>query len=198
MYSSNIYSDPASGQLCNAFHLVRLHHFADLDADIDPDTSITSRPSYKAMSQLVIEDKKAKAQMVTDRMAEAAEDFEELPGDGDWRDKLKVTEKGGIAQTIDNVVIILTHDPKLAGRLALNEMEHNIVTLSSLPWRKVKSPSQWTDADDAALRHYLERVYGLSTKDKIFDAVNVVAQRGAFHPVITISIEQQKKGHIQN
>lgn len=176
-------TDPASGQLCNAFHLVRLHHFADLDADTDPDTPITSRPSYKAMSQMVIEDKKAKAQMVTDRMAEAAEDFEELPEEGDWRGKLKVTEKGGIAQTIDNVVIILTHDPKLAGRLALNEMEHNIVTLSSLPWRKVKSPSQWTDADDAALRHYLERVYGLSTKDKIFDAVNVVAQRGAFHPV---------------
>ena len=176
-------TDPASGQLCNAWDLVRLHHFHELDADIDPDTPASSRPSYKAMVRMAVEDKKVKAQIVADRMAEAAEDFEELPEEGDWRDKLKVTEKGGIAQTIDNVVIILTHDPKLAGRLALNEMEHNIVTLSSLPWRKVKTPSQWTDADDAALRHYLERVYGLSTKDKIFDAVNVVAQRGAFHPV---------------
>lgn len=176
-------TDPASGQLCNAWDLVRLHHFHELDADIDPDTPASSRPSYKAMVRMAVEDKKVKAQIVANRMAEAAEDFEELPEDGDWHDKLKVTEKGGIAQTIDNVVIILTHDPKLAGRLALNEMEHNIVTLSSLPWRKVKAPSQWTDADDAALRHYLERVYGLSTKDKIFDAVNVVAQRGAFHPV---------------
>ena len=177
-------TDPASGQLVNAWDLVRLHRFGDLDADIDPDTQAASRPSYKAMAQLAAEDGRVKAQLVADRMAEADADFDELPEDGtDWTKKLKVTEKGGIAQTIDNVVIILTHDPKLAGRLALNEMEHNIVTLSSLPWRRVNGPSQWTDADDAALRYYLERVYGLSGKDRIFDAVNVVAQQGAFHPV---------------
>lgn len=177
-------TDPASGQLVNAWDLVRLHRFGDLDADIDPDTQAASRPSYKAMAQLAAEDGRVKAQLVADRMAEADADFDELPEDGtDWTKKLKVTEKGGIAQTIENVVIILTHDPKLTGRLALNEMEHNIVTLSSLPWRRVNGPSQWTDADDAALRYYLERVYGLSGKDRIFDAVNVVAQQGAFHPV---------------
>ena len=177
-------TDPASGQLVNAWDLVRLHRFGDLDADIDPDTQTSSRPSYKAMAQLAAEDGRVKAQLVADRMAEADADFDELPEDGtDWTKKLKVTEKGGIAQTIENVVIILTHDPKLTGRLALNEMEHNIVTLSSLPWRRVNGPSQWTDADDAALRYYLERVYGLSGKDRIFDAVNVVAQQGAFHPV---------------
>lgn len=177
-------TDPASGRLCNAWDLIRLHRFGALDADCDPDMTPGKRPSYKAMTQLATEDGKVKAQLVADRMAEAAEDFEELPEDGDdWKKKLKVTEKGGIANTIDNVVVILSHDPKLSGRLAYNEMEHNIVTLSSLPWRKTAGPSQWIDSDDAALRHYLERVYGLSTKDKIFDAVNVVAQRDSFHPV---------------
>lgn len=177
-------TDPASGRLCNAWDLVRLHRFGALDADCDPDMTPGKRPSYKAMTQLATEDGKVKAQLVADRMAEAAEDFEELPEDGDdWKKKLKVTEKGGIANTIDNVVVILSHDPKLSGRLAYNEMEHTIATLSSLPWRKTAGASQWTDNDDAALRHYLERVYGLSTKDKIFDAVNVVAQRDAFHPV---------------
>ena len=175
-------TDPASGHLCNAFHLVRLHHFAHLDADCDPDTAINNRPSYKAMTQLATEDKRVKAQIVADRMAEAEADFEELPEvETDWRDKLKVTEKGAIAQTTENVVIILTHDPKLAGRLALNEMEHQIVTLSTLPWRD--TAGQWTDADDANLRYYLERVYGLTGKDRIFDAVNVVAGQNAFHPV---------------
>ena len=176
-------TDPASGQLCNAWDLVRLHQFHDLDADCDPDTPASSRPSYKAMTHLATDDEKVNAQLVADRMAEAAEDFEELPEDEDWRGKLKHTEKGGIAQTIDNVMLILTHDPKLAGRLAYNEMEHNTVALSSLPWREAKGPSQWTDTDDSGLRHYLERVYGISTKDKIFDAVNNVAQRNAFHPV---------------
>ena len=176
-------TDPASGLLCNAWDLVRLHLFHELDIDCELDMPTQSRPSYKAMSQMATTDRKVKTQLVADRMAEAAEDFETAPLEGDWRDKLKVTEKGALAQTIENVVLILTHDPNLAGRLALNEMEHNIVALSSLPWRKIKGPSQWVDSDDAALRYYLERVYGLSGKDRIFDAVNVVAQEGSFHPV---------------
>lgn len=178
-------TDPASGQLCNAWDLVRIHQFADLDADVDPDTPASSRPSYKAMSQLASEDSRVKAQIVADRAAEAAADFDVLPDEDatDWTAKLKMTEKGGIAQTIENVVVILTHDPKLTGRVALNEMDHNIVALSSLPWRRVERPSQWSDADDAQLRLYLERLYGLSGKDRIFDAVNVVAQDRAFHPV---------------
>lgn len=183
-------TDPASGQLCNAWDLVRLHKFGSLDADTAPDAPASSRPSYKAMAQLATEDKRVKAQLISDRMAEAEEDFsanvenvESVDNGDDWKQQLKITEKGALAQTIENVVIILRHDPKLAGRIAINEMVHNIVTLSSLPWRQVQGPSQWTDADDAALRYYLERVYGLSGKDRIFDAVNVVAQEGAFHPV---------------
>ncbi len=176
-------TDPASGQLCNAWDLVRLHLYHELDADIAPDTAANNRPSYKAMSHMAAEDKRVKVQVVNDRMAQAAEDFAELPEDADWKDKLKLTDKGVIAQTIENVVIILTHDPKLTGRLALNEMEHNIITQSSLPWDTVKEPRQWTDSDDASLRYYLERVYGLSGKDRIFDAVNVVAKQNAFHPV---------------
>ena len=180
-------TDPASGQLCNAWDLVRLHQFAELDEDTDPDTHASQRPSYKAMSQLAAGDAKVKAQLVADRQAEAAADFEDLEDppevDTDWTKKLKITEKGAIAQTIENVVIILTHDPKLAGVLAFDEMEHNIVALSSTPWNKSKGPRQWVDSDDAALRYYLERMYGVSGKDRIFDAVNVVAQQGSFHPV---------------
>lgn len=184
-------TDPASGQLCNAWDLVRLHQFGALDADVDPDKPTSSRPSYKAMSQLATEDSRCKVQIVNDRMAEVADDFEEL-GDviptedvdpDDWKEKLRTTEKGALAQTIENVVLVLRHDPKLAGCLAFNEMEHNIVTRRSLPWRSVKAESQWVDTDDAALRYYLERYYGLTGKDRIFDATNVVAQQNKFHPV---------------
>ena len=178
-------TDPASAQLVNAWDLVRLHKFGALDADVAPDTPTNKRPSYKVMTELATNDKKVTAQVVADRMAEAAEDFAEPVEESgeDWLSKLKVSDKGAIAQTIDNVVTILRHDPKLAGRLALNEMEQHIVVTSSLPWREVKQPSQWIDTDDAALRYYLERVYGISGKDRIFDAVNVVAQENSFHPV---------------
>ena len=179
-------TDPSSGVLCNAWELVRLHKFIDLDANIDPDsTPMTSRPSYKAMAKMATEDKKVTAQIVADRVEEATEDFAtEIDAIGsDWKQKLKVTEKGALAQTIENAVIILRHDPQLKDCLAYNEMDHNIVSLKSLPWREIKGSSQWVDTDDAALRFYMERVYGMQGKERIFDAVNVVAQERAFHPV---------------
>ena len=180
-------TDPASGQLVNAWDLVRIHKFHEMDADADPAKPITSRPSYKAMAQMVTDDSRVKVQLVNDRAADV-DDFDVLPeeieADPDaWKAELKITEKGVLAQTIENVVIILRRDPKLAGALALNEMDHNIVVKSSLPWRKVAGASQWVDADDAALRFYLERKYGIASKDKIFDAVNVVAGENKFHPV---------------
>ena len=178
-------TDPASSQLVNAWDLVRLHKFHDLDDDADPDKPITSRPSYQAMVRLATEDDLVKVQLVNDRMAEA-DDFDVLPDEPKpdaWMKQLKITDKGTLAQTIENVVTILRYDPKLAGALALNEMEHNIVAKQDLPWRKVTGTSQWVDADDAALRFYLERVYGIASKDKIFDAVNVVAGENKFHPV---------------
>lgn len=182
-------TDPASGQLVNAWDLVRLHQFGTLDADCDPDTAAGSRPSYKAMTKMVSEDKRVTAQIVNDRAAEALADFETLPDaqpqeePEDWKTRLKLTEKGALAQTIENAVTILKYDPKLADRVALDEMSNNIVAVRDLPWRPVKEPSQWVDADDAALRYYMERVYGLTSKDRIFDAVNVVAIENKFHPV---------------
>lgn len=179
-------TDPASGQLCNAFDLVRLHKFGMQDVDADPTKPVTSRPSYKAMVELATNDGKVRAQLVTDKMLASTEDFKNLDADvsdDSWKEQLKITEKGAVAMTIENVVLILRHDPVLKGTLGLNELEHNIVARKSLPWREVKGDSQWIDADDAALRFYLERTYGVSSKDKIFDAVNVVAGENAFHPV---------------
>jgi predicted P-loop ATPase len=181
-------TDPTSGQTVNAWDLVRLHLFADLDTDVDPDTPPNLRPSYKEMVNLATNDRRVTAQIVTDRSAEALADFdtieeENLTEGENWREKLKVTDKGAIAQTIENAVIILRHDPKLKDCLALDEMANNIVARKSLPWRKVKDTSQWVDTDDAALRFYMERVYGISSKDRIFDAVNIVAFENKFHPV---------------
>ena len=180
-------TDPASMQTVNAWDLVRLHRFHELDENVDPDKPVSQRPSYKAMAEMVTKDRRVRAQIIADRQAETLEDFDTPVEDSlqaeDWRERLDITEKGAIAQTIGNAVTILQHDPNLAGCLAFDEMANNNVTLSSLPWRKVKDPSPWVDPDDAALRYYLERTYGLTGKDRIFDAVNVVAQQNSFHPV---------------
>lgn len=183
-------TDPASMQLVNAWDLVRLHKFHDLDQDADPGQQVSSLPSYKAMSELAASDDRVKVQLIEDRMAIAEADFDVLPDDtgaaassDDWKKKLRFTEKGGIASSIENVVVILQGDPALAGRIALDQMANSIVVLDRLPWRSAGDGSQWVDSDDAALRYYLERTYNLTGKEKIFDAVNVVALQNAFHPV---------------
>lgn len=182
-------TDPATMQLCNAWDVVRLHRFGELDMYTDPETAPTKRPSHKAMTEFALTQDRVRIQLTEDRTAQTLDDFEELhdadPVEGaeDWRARLRFTDRGGLAQTIDNAVLILRNDDRLAGRLAYDEMTHNTVTVKSLPWRKVEGVSQWTDTDDAALRYYLEKHYGLTGKDRIFDAVNVVAQAASFHPV---------------
>lgn len=172
-------TDPASGQLCNAWDLVRLHKFAARDEDVNPETPVNRRPSWQAMTELVMNDSKVKAQILADRVG----DFDdETPEEGtDWQGSLKITKDGSVASTIDNVVQILEHDGRLSGRLIYDEMQHSIIATQPLPWRK--EPGPWSDADDAALRFFLEKMYGLSGKDKIFDAVNVVAMEHKVHPV---------------
>jgi predicted P-loop ATPase len=138
------------------------------------------------MVELATNDDRVKVQLVNDRTGDALDDFEELPDEPEpdaWKKKLKITDKGALAQTIENVVTILRHDPRLAGCLALDDMKNSIVIMKPTPWKKDADASQWLDADDAALRFYLERVYGINSKDKIFDAVNVVATENRFHPV---------------
>ena len=66
-------TDPASGQLCNAFDLVRLHKFGHLDGDTE--ASITSRKSYKLMCELAQGDKSVKSLLDEERQAQAVTDF---------------------------------------------------------------------------------------------------------------------------
>lgn len=49
-------NDPACGQACSAFDLVRLHRFGDLDADARPGTPVADLPSHAAMAKLATED----------------------------------------------------------------------------------------------------------------------------------------------
>lgn len=49
-------SDPACGKLCNAFDLVRLHRFEELDEIADENTPVGKLPSFMAMQQFAEED----------------------------------------------------------------------------------------------------------------------------------------------
>ena len=60
-------TDPCSGKLVNAFDLVRLHKFADLDDEAKEGTPTNRLPSYKAMCEFAAQDKETASILLKDR-----------------------------------------------------------------------------------------------------------------------------------
>lgn len=180
-------TDPISGRLVNAFDLVRLHKFGVRDDEAEPGTPTVRLPSYTAMVELATADEQVRQTLGEERLADAAEEFGEMPQDNpEWVKHLKVNRRGEVLPTIDNILIILENDPRLANAFALNEFSHLPVIRKSVPWRKVQNGQDgeaWHDSDDAALRHYIETVYGINSPTKVNDALAIVMERNKFHPV---------------
>lgn len=186
-------TDIAGGKLLNAFDLVRLHKFADLDEKAKPDTEITKLPSYKAMADFASKLSPVKKEVVRQRREQAADDYDELEVKArevaeadEWINELETEGKNGkIKNTINNAVLILQNDENLKGCLGFNEFEQRETALKALPWDRNVShyPRPLSDSDDAELRLYLERCYDLTNKGQIADAVIVVSRANSYHPV---------------
>lgn len=67
-------SDIGRGQH-NAFDLVRLHKYGELDDAVSPDTKVTERPSYKAMCEFARQDERVAPMLALD----ASKEFEDVP-----------------------------------------------------------------------------------------------------------------------
>ena len=63
-------TDPCSGQEVNAFDLVRLHKFSDLDEDAKPNTPVNRLPSFMEMRKFAQEQPPVKALLDAQRAAE--------------------------------------------------------------------------------------------------------------------------------
>lgn len=193
-------TDPISEKLCNAFDLVRVHLFNDLDDQSDEHTPINHRPSFAAMRELALQNKKVCKALVSERLASAQEDFAdlELPDDtsepegqgetgeteilDNWLETLELDQKGNIKSTIDNLVIILNNDRRLRGVIAIDEFRNNLVKRKPFKWDKVHR-YLFADHDEAYLRRYVERKYGIVGAGRIRDAIDIIGNDNIFHPV---------------
>lgn len=184
-------TDPVSGKLCNAFDLVRLHLYGLKDEDAREGTPGIKLPSYTAMMEFAMKDPRVRMLLGAERLQEARGDFENLDAETDeeetsdeWLAEMEVDRKGNYYSTINNIVLVLNNDPMLKGRFALNTFEQRELALKNLPWRKVTEETKYLiDKDDAGLRHYLEKTYGISGVQKIQDALNITLITNSFHPV---------------
>jgi hypothetical protein len=175
-------TDPCGGKLVNAFDLVRLHKFADADDEAAPGTPNNRLPSYTAMCELAVADSGVAALMAKERAAEAASDFEDVPATNEddpanWMQKLRVNpQSGAVLATIDNICIILEHDPHLKNRMRLNVFSDSVEGVAPLPWgnhQKETGVFGWKDADDAGLYWFLEKVYNITKRGNIDAALQI-------------------------
>lgn len=177
---SNHATDPVGGKLVNAFDLVRLHKFGDLDKD--GSLKITEQPSYKAMIEFANEDGAAAILLDKERMQDM--DFDDIEEeDVDFLSKLKRTKQGIPESDVYNCLLILECDPELKGKVGLDEFAHRLTVLGDLPWRTKNSSLYWTDTDDACLRNYFATKFRIKGKGIIDDALQEVTQDNKFHPV---------------
>lgn len=97
------------------------------------------------------------------------------------RELLTTTNDGRVRQSIENAVIALEQDPILAGSIVYNELTERIDIVKPLPWNR--SSRMMDDTDEIHFCYYLEANYDLSVEQKIRNALRVVANRHACHPI---------------
>lgn len=170
-------TDPVCGKLLNAFDLVRLHRFRDLDENCAVDTPPGKQPSFKEMSRFALEDDRVKAVFAEDRMAQASADFD----DQDWQSRLELDKAGNVKDTMSNICLILRYDTGLQG-IVYNQFKNMLDVTGSLPWPQVKPG--WSDTDLACAKLYFERTYGIWSPTKFKDAIlAVTSSERLYHPV---------------
>ena len=188
-------TDPAGGKLCNSFDLIRLHLFGDLDVDAKASTPVNKLPSFvevsklarsiEAVSNILNKEKYLKSTAYDDftpidhTEPEAVTDEIDLS----WMDKFVRNNNGEPEKIIFNIALVLENDPRLKGKLALDEFANRGVVLGALPWNSETKMREWQEVDDSFLRSYLEHVYGLSGEKKVSDALLMVTSTNKVNAV---------------
>ena len=170
-------TDPVCGKLLNAFDLVRLHRFRDLDDKVPLDTPIGKMPSFKAMSEFAIADERVKAVYAEERRAAAEAEFD----DEDWQTRLELDKSGNVKDSMSNICTILRFDKNLQG-IVYNQFKGMLDVIADLPWKQVKPG--FGDTDLACAKLYFERNYGIWSPTKFKDALlAVTSAERLYHPV---------------
>nr|DAM27034.1 MAG TPA: virulence associated protein E [Caudoviricetes sp.] len=192
MYSHHA-TDPCSGQLVNAFDLVRLHMYGDKDNEVKEGTPVNKMPSFVAMSRLAVGDKPvadliAKEKFEAAREAFSAPEQQGQPGqpveeDLSWIGRLSVDGSGNYQKTINNVVLVLENDPLLKGKIVTDEFANCGMVLGRVPWNEKEEKRRWKDVDDAGFYRYMETFYGITGREKMDNALLIVSAQNKINDV---------------
>lgn len=179
-------TDPCGGRLVNAFDLVRLHRFGDLDDEAKEGTPTNRMPSYQAMCDFAARDAAVRGLLNQERYAAAVSEFAggaPADYDTDWMMHLQANSKGDPDTTVGNFKLILLNDPALRGRIRFDRFSLRIRKCGALPWDRAMDDREWANADDAGLVQYFEEVYGMYSMPKYELGLTAAAKEQEVHPV---------------
>ena len=172
-------TDPACGKLMNAFDMVRIHRYGDLDEKAAEDTEASKLPSFSAMSEFAVNDENVKMTIAGERMEKAEKEFS---GENeDWQKELEYEKRSTVVKnTLRNLLLILNNDEKLKG-IVFNQLSDGMEIKGAVPW---EHPGRfWRDADDAQLISYIDLTYGTFSMRNYNIAVTKAADDRSYHPV---------------
>lgn len=162
--------DPAYLKMCNAFDIIRIHRFGDLD----------DKASYKAMCEFAMEQDDVKMLAASERTAGAETDFSGGE-DIDWQKHLQYEPRSMVLKNnLHNITLIMENDPNLKG-IVFNQLADGMEIKGEVPW---KHPARfWRDADDAQLISFVDSHYGSFSERNYRIAVTKVTDDRSYHPI---------------
>lgn len=176
LWFSHHANDPAYGQACSAFDLVRLHHFQDLDENSKEGTPVNRLPSHLRMLEAAEIDPATMNERWSDMQADfggsgspapapatpaapASAQSQPRNAQSDWRTNLAVNRAGAVTDTLANWDLIRANDPAFKV-ICWNAMTRAVEVTDDLPWRTREAHSAtWTNIDDSSMMIHLERHY---------------------------------------
>jgi len=161
--------DPAYLKLCNAFDIVRIHKFGDLD----------DKASFRAMCDFAMRQDEVKIVAANERLSEAEKDFAESVDD-EWKKRLQRNKNGVLENNLHNIRLIMENDPYMKN-IVFNQLADGMEIRGAVPW---KHPARfWRDADDAQLICYIDASYGSFSQRNYDIAVTKAADDRSYHPI---------------
>lgn len=163
--------DPAYLKLCNAFDIVRIHRFGDLD----------DKASFKEMRKFAMSLDEVKMRAAEERLQEAGADFEDPADDDSWKARLVYEPRTlKLENSLHNIQLILENDPLLRD-IVFNQLADGMEITGPVPW---KHPAKfWRDQDDAQLISYVDSHYGSFSARNYEIAVTKVTDDRSYHPI---------------
>ena len=163
--------DPAYLKLCNAFDIVRIHRFGDLD----------DKASFSAMRDFAMSLDEVKLRATEERLQEAGTDFEGPTDDNAWKTRLEYDSRSmKLKNSLHNIQLILENDPQLRN-IVFNQLADGMEIKGPVPW---KHPAKfWRDQDDAQLISYVDSHFGTFSARNYEIAVTKVTDDRSYHPI---------------